>query len=42
MAVEKESNSCFHMAITGTNTDVENAEAVRAQDVLYRSTKNNS
>ncbi|KAH7068576.1 hypothetical protein FB567DRAFT_555441 [Paraphoma chrysanthemicola] len=37
MVMMNESNSCFHMAITGTNTDIENAKAICAQAVLYRS-----
>jgi malonyl CoA-acyl carrier protein transacylase len=39
MVIINESNSCFHMAITGTNTDIENAKAVCSQAVLYRSTE---
>jgi hypothetical protein len=39
MVIMNESNSCFHTAITGTNTDMENAKAVCAQAVLYRSTE---
>jgi hypothetical protein len=38
MVVKNENSSCFHMAITGTNTDIENAKAVCSQAVLYRST----
>jgi hypothetical protein len=37
MVVGNESNSCFHMAITGTNTDIENAKAVCSQNILYKS-----
>ena len=29
---------CFHIAMTGSNTDIENAKAVCAQEILYRST----
>jgi malonyl CoA-acyl carrier protein transacylase len=39
MVIENESNSCFHMAITGTTTDVENAKAVCCQAILYRSSE---
>jgi hypothetical protein len=38
--IENESTYCFHLAITGTNTDVENAKAVCSQAVLYKSTGN--
>jgi hypothetical protein len=37
MVVGNESKSCFHMAITGTNADIENAKAVCSQAILYRS-----
>ncbi|KAI1676344.1 DUF3435 domain containing protein [Pyrenophora tritici-repentis] len=39
IAIKNESTYCFQMAITGTNTDVENAKAVCSQAVLYRSTR---
>jgi malonyl CoA-acyl carrier protein transacylase len=39
MVVENESNTCFHMAITGINTDIDNAKAVCSQAVLYRSSE---
>tara|TARA_R110002003_G_scaffold3361_1_gene25206 strand:- start:7 stop:393 length:387 start_codon:yes stop_codon:yes gene_type:complete len=39
MIIENESNSCFHIAITGTNTDIENAKAVCCQAILYRTTE---
>lgn len=39
IVVTNESNSCFHMAITGSNTDLENAKAVCSQAILYRSSK---
>lgn len=39
MVIKNESTYCFHMAITGTTTDVENAKAVCSQAVLYRSTR---
>lgn len=38
MVIGNENNSCFHMAVTDTNTDIENAKAVCSQAVLYRST----
>lgn len=28
---------CFHIAMTGSNTDIENAKAVCSQDILYMS-----
>jgi hypothetical protein len=37
MVVVDELKSCFHMAITGTYTDIETTKAVCAQAVLYRS-----
>jgi hypothetical protein len=42
MVVENESNSCFHIAITGTNTDIENAKAVCSRAILYRSSEDDS
>jgi malonyl CoA-acyl carrier protein transacylase len=42
MVVENESNSCFHIAITGTNTDIENAKAVCSQAILDRSSEDDS
>ncbi|KAH7061832.1 hypothetical protein BKA63DRAFT_497678 [Paraphoma chrysanthemicola] len=39
IVVENESKSCFHLAITGTNTDIENAKAVCSQAILERSSK---
>jgi hypothetical protein len=39
MVVKNESNSCFYMAITGTNTDIENTKVVCSQAILYRSTE---
>jgi malonyl CoA-acyl carrier protein transacylase len=39
MVVENESNTCFHMAITGINADIDNAKAVCSQAVLYRSSE---
>jgi hypothetical protein len=39
MVVENESHSCFHIAITGTNTDIENAKAVCSQAILDRSSE---
>jgi hypothetical protein len=41
MVVKNESNSCFHVGITGGNTDLENAKAVCAQAILYRSSEDN-
>lgn len=38
IVVENESKSCFHVAITCTNTDIENAKAICSQAVLHRST----
>jgi hypothetical protein len=37
MVIVDERKSCFHMAITGTDTNIENAKEVCAQAVLYRS-----
>lgn len=47
MVVVNERNSCFHTAIAGTtgskhNTDIENAKAVCAQAVLYRSAEDDT
>jgi hypothetical protein len=39
MVVENESDTCFHMAITGINADIDNAKAVCSQAVLYRSSE---
>jgi malonyl CoA-acyl carrier protein transacylase len=41
MVVVGQRKSCFHMAITGTNADIENAKEVCAQAVLYRSAEDN-
>jgi hypothetical protein len=37
MVIVDERKCCFHMAITSTNTDIENAREVCAQAVLYKS-----
>lgn len=39
MVVKNERKSCFHMAITYANTDLENAKAVCSQAILYSSTE---
>jgi hypothetical protein len=39
MVVENESNSYFHMAITGINANIKNAKAVCSQAILYRSSE---
>jgi hypothetical protein len=39
IVIGNERNSCFHMAITSSNTNIENAKAVCCQAVLYRSTE---
>jgi hypothetical protein len=39
MVIVDERKSCFHMAITGTNTDIKNAKEVCSQAVLERSTE---
>jgi hypothetical protein len=41
MVVKNESNSYFHMAITGINASINNAKAVCSQAVLYRSLEDN-
>lgn len=39
MVIKNKRNSCFHMAITCTNTDIKNAKTVCSQAILYRSTE---
>jgi hypothetical protein len=39
MITENKSNSCFHIAIMGTNTEIENAKAVCSRAILYWSTE---
>jgi hypothetical protein len=39
MVVKNDSSTCLHVAITGTNTDLENANDVCCQAILYRSTE---
>jgi hypothetical protein len=36
MLVQNERRACFHMAVTRTNTEIEDAKAVCSQAVLYR------
>jgi hypothetical protein len=36
MLVQNERSVCFHMAVTRTNTEIEDAKAVCSQAVLYR------
>ncbi|KAH7061855.1 hypothetical protein BKA63DRAFT_198289 [Paraphoma chrysanthemicola] len=39
VVIKNERNACFHIAITDTNADIENAKAVCSQAILYRSTE---
>ena len=39
MVVQNARHSCFHIATTWANTDLENAEAVCSQAILYRSSE---
>jgi malonyl CoA-acyl carrier protein transacylase len=41
IVVENENNSCFHIAITGSNTNIKNAKVVCCQAILYRSSEDN-
>ncbi|KAL5400403.1 hypothetical protein PMIN03_012407 [Paraphaeosphaeria minitans] len=40
LCIIRDRNICFYIAITCTNTDIENAKAVCSQAVVYRSTYN--
>jgi hypothetical protein len=42
MSIRDERTICFHIAITYTNADMENAKAVCSQAVLYNSTENDA
>ena len=39
MVIQNARHSCFHIATTWTNTDLENAKAVCSQTILYRSSE---